>query len=74
MDSATGNVGVGTASPATTLDVEGPVRVKSYTVIGLPPATPAGQVAFVSDEAGGSTLAFSDDTNWRRVADRAVVS
>jgi len=74
VDPATGNIGLGTASPATRLDVDGPVRVKSYTVTGLPPATPAGQVAYVSDEAGGGTLAFSDGTNWRRVADRAVVS
>jgi hypothetical protein len=29
---------------------------------------------FVSNEAGGGTLAFSDGTNWRRVADRAVIS
>jgi hypothetical protein len=30
--------------------------------------------AFVSDEAGGATLAFWDGTDWRRVQDRAVVS
>lgn len=29
---------------------------------------------FVTDEAGGATPAFSDGTNWRRAADRAVVS
>ena len=74
VDPSTGNVGLGTASPATKLDVDGPVRVKSYTVTGLPAATATGQVAFVSDEVGGATLAFSDGSNWRRVADRAVVS
>jgi len=74
IDQATGNVGIGTASPAAKLDVDGPVRVKSHTVAGLPAATAAGQIAFVSDEAGGATLAFADGTDWRRVADRAVVS
>lgn len=29
---------------------------------------------FVTDEAGGATPAFSDGSNWRRAADRAVVS
>jgi hypothetical protein len=29
---------------------------------------------FVTDEVGGATPAFSDGTNWRRAADRAVVS
>lgn len=70
-----GNVGVGVTAPATRLDVDGPVKVKSYTVAGLPAASVgAGAVAFVSNEAGGAVLAFSDGTNWRRVTDRAVVS
>ncbi len=73
VDSATGNAGVGTAAPAAKLDVDGPVRVKAYAVAGLPPAAAAGQIAFVSDEAGGAVLAFSDGADWRRVTDRAVV-
>lgn len=48
--------------------------VTSYLVVGLPSANPAGQVAYVSNEAGGPVLAFSDGTNWRRVTDRAIVS
>lgn len=71
----TGKVGLGTASPAVKLDVDGPIRTRSYTVAGMPAANAgAGQMIFVSNEAGGATLAFSDGTNWRRVADRAVVS
>ena len=46
----------------------------SYTVAGLPAATTAGQIAFVSNETGGAVLAFADGTNWRRVTDRAIVS
>lgn len=51
-------------------------KVGSFTVASLPSAasTGAGATIFVSNEAGGATLAFSDGTNWRRVADRAVVS
>ena len=47
----------------------------TYTVAGLPSAAtyPRG-VVYISNEAGGATLAFSDSTNWRRVQDRAVVS
>ena len=50
-------------------------QAKSYTVLTLPTAAtyPRG-VIYVSNEAGGATLAFSDGTNWRRVQDRAVVS
>lgn len=50
------------------------VTAESYTVATLPAATTAGQIIFVSDEAGGAVIAFSDGTNWRRVTDRAVVS
>lgn len=51
-------------------------RVPSLAKAALPAAATAGAGALVhvSDEAGGATLAFSDGTSWRRVADRAVVS
>jgi hypothetical protein len=69
-------IGTGIATRAVCkLDVDGPVRVKSYAVASLPDASVgAGQQIFVSDEAGGAVIAFSDGTNWRRVTDRAVVS
>ncbi|MGV3492118.1 MAG: DUF2793 domain-containing protein [Devosia sp.] len=70
----TGRVGVGLASPSAKLDVDGPVRPKAYTVAGVPTASPAGQMIYVSNEAGGATMAFSDGTSWRRMADRAVIS
>ncbi|MCB1384856.1 MAG: DUF2793 domain-containing protein [Nitratireductor sp.] len=71
-----GKVGIGTGSPGALLDVNGAVRVKSYTVAGLPSASGegAGAMIFVSDETGGAVLSFSDGTDWRRVTDRAVVS
>lgn len=70
-------VGGGAASPnpVCMLDVDGPVRVKSYTATTLPVANAgAGQIIFVSNESGGAVLAFSDGSAWRRVTDRAVVS
>jgi hypothetical protein len=70
-----GSVGIGLTAPAAKLDVDGPVRVKSYTVAGVPSAAAgAGQIIYVSNETGGAVLAFSDGTNWRRVTDRVVVS
>jgi hypothetical protein len=50
------------------------VLVETYPKDRLPTAAQAGILIFVPDEAGGSTFAFSDGTNWRRVADRAIVS
>lgn len=53
-----------------------PAIFQSYTVAGLPAAAASGTGAtvFVSNEAGGAVLAFSDGAAWRRVTDRAVVS
>lgn len=51
-----------------------PVQLLTVTVATLPSAASAGGLIYVSDESGGSVLAFSDGTNWRRVTDRAVVS
>lgn len=51
-----------------------PPRVPVVTVTTLPSVTPAGRLVIVSNESGGSVLAFSDGTNWRRSTDRAVVS
>jgi len=56
-------------------------EAKAFTVVDLPdPASydpdTTGRAAYVyvSDESGGSTIAFSDGTNWRRVQDRNIVS
>lgn len=52
-----------------------PVMFKSYLKTALPAAaTYTGGMIFVTNDAGGSTPAFSDGTNWRRVADRAIIS
>ena len=69
-------IGIGKTNPSTSLDVNGPVRVQSYTVATVPSAagTGAGAMIFVTDEAGGAVMAFSDGSNWRRVTDRTVVS
>lgn len=51
--------------------------VKVFTKTALPGAALFGGMAgliAVSDDAGGFTLAFSDGTNWRRVADRNIIS
>lgn len=56
------------------VDANSHLQLRSYTVAGLPSAATAGQLIYVSNETGGATPAFSDGTNWRRVADRAIVS
>ncbi|KQT85287.1 hypothetical protein [Aurantimonas sp. Leaf443] len=70
-----GDLGIGTPTPKTRLDVDGPVRPKAYTVATLPAAAGiAGAIVHVADESGGPVPAFSDGTVWRRMTDRAVVS
>lgn len=58
------------------VDFTGGLRPGVYTMATLPdPAVmEAGAIIFVSDEAGGPVIAFSDGTAWRRMTDRAVVS
>lgn len=56
-------------------NITGIKEQRSYTVADLPSASDyEAHTVYVSDEAGGATIAFSDGTNWRRVQDRAVVS
>jgi hypothetical protein len=51
-------------------------KLPSFTVATVPSAVDegAGTVIYVSNEAGGATVAFSDGTNWLRAQDRAVIS
>lgn len=71
-----GYVGILEAAPTAPLHVNGAARVGNYTVANAPSAAScgAGSIIYVSNEKGGSTLAFSDGTQWRRVSDRAVIS
>lgn len=72
----TGDVGIGTSTPTAKFQVAGPLRLGNYVKAALPSAaaTGTGTMIYVSDEAGGAVLAFSDGANWRRVTDRAIVS
>lgn len=51
-----------------------PVELPSFTVTTLPSPTGRPRMIYVSNEAGGATVAFNDGSNWRRAQDRAVVS
>lgn len=75
LNASVGNLGVGTAAPTAKLHVAGAVRVGTSTVAALPaPAgVGAGAILFVSNAAGGATLAFSDGAAWRRVHDNQPV-
>lgn len=60
---------------AAKITASAPVVVASYTVVTVPAASSHTRgLIYVSDESGGATLAFSDGTDWRRLADRAVIS
>ncbi|MBY0565489.1 MAG: DUF2793 domain-containing protein [Hyphomonadaceae bacterium] len=54
-------------------DGAGHLRLRSYTVAGLPSATVAGQLIYVSNGTANKRLAVSDGTNWRW-PDGAIVS
>ena len=53
----------------------GPLGLLSVIVADVPDATLyEGSIIYVSNEAGGATVAFSDGINWRRAQDRVIVS
>jgi hypothetical protein len=53
-----------------------PTPHDSYTVAEANALTyiNTGDMIYVSDETSGSTMAFYDGTNWRRIQDRAIIS
>lgn len=54
---------------------EAPVQLASYTVGTVPSAAGwARSLIWVSNESGGATVAYSNGTNWKRVADAANIS
>ncbi|MGN6549629.1 MAG: DUF2793 domain-containing protein [Pararhizobium sp.] len=61
---------------ASAIECGSPIRLPAIEVAGLPPASlsEAGALLYVSDAAGGGTVAFSDGTAWRRIADNAPLS
>lgn len=54
--------------------VIGSIAKAALTGVLAATACAIGVTVFVNDEAGGAVLCFTDQTNWRRVTDRAVVS
>ncbi|WP_398469662.1 hypothetical protein [Tardiphaga sp.] len=54
----------------------GPVKLKSYTVAGLPSAASAGAgaIVYVSNAATAACVAWSDGTNWKRADTGATVT
>lgn len=53
----------------------GPMVLKTYVKAALPlAASYTNGLIIVSDDVGGLTPAFSDGTNWRRTADRNIIS
>lgn len=58
------------------LNIDTPLPLPIHLVAGLPTATVAGEMIFVSDEVNGPVPAFWDAVtlDWRRVTDRQVVS
>lgn len=80
----TANIG----TPAAQVPVWVPILIRSiereinrsryldqYTVAAVPDATAnARLLIFVTDEAGGPTIAVSDGTDWLRAQDLAVIS
>lgn len=81
--SARSNLGLGTiatqgsnAVAITGGTISGTIMtLKSYAVSGVPSASPAGQMIYVTDgNAGAATVAVSDGSNWKVVALGANIS
>ncbi len=51
-----------------------PLGFPTHNKASLPSASPAGLQIYVPDDVGGTTMAFSDGTAWRRFSDRNVIS
>ena len=77
------NLGLGTiatqASNAVALTggtISGTIMtLRSYAVSGVPSASPAGQLIYVTDgNSGAATVACSDGSNWKVVALGATIS
>ena len=77
------NLGIGTiatqASNAVALTggtISGTIMtLPSYAVSGVPSASPAGQMIYVTDgNSGSATVAVSDGSNWKVVALGATIS
>ena len=77
------NLGIGTiatqASNAVALTggtISGTIMtLPSYAVSGVPSASPAGQMIYVTDgNSGAATVAVSDGSNWKVVALGATIS
>jgi len=77
------NLGLGTistqASNAVALTggtISGTIMtLRSYAVSGVPSASPAGQMIYVTDgNSGAATVAVSDGSNWKVVALGATIS
>ena len=57
------------------LPMDAPLRLQSFAKADLPDdPLHTGGLVYITNEAGGPTIAFYDGTDWRRVQDRAVVS
>jgi len=64
-------------SPTVTInEISGTIMtLKSYALEGVPSASPAGQMIYVTDgNAGAATVAVSDGSNWKVVALGATIS
>lgn len=71
-----GRVGFGTSLLTSKFQVNGAIRVKTFSRSALPDPVVqgAGAVIYVSDDSAGATLAFCDGAGWRRVHDRNPVA
>jgi len=66
-------VGPDNHPPSAMLDVQGTLRLKTYTITTLPIGQEAGSIAMVSDAVGGMAMAFFDGMIWRTIHDRQAL-
>lgn len=73
-DGSTWNDSFSIAAGTGEAEFDQPLALKQYSKSSLPSATTSGRLIYVHDATGGSSVAYSDGSSWRRISDSTVIN